>query len=307
MKKWYVGVDGGGTKTAIMAATKTDGETGAELTAGCSYQMLGVDGATKMIADGVKSSLQKVGAQLTDCAGVCIGLPCYGEDARQDEAMQDSLRKALAPAPLHIVNDVEVGWAGALECQPGIHIVAGTGSIAFAKDESGHAARSGGWNEFFGDEGSCYWIGKEAMSLFAKEADGRAAKGALYEIVRQELRLADDMDFIDLVIREYAPYRDKVAAFQRFAAQAAQEGDTEAIALYERTAHELVLMVQALKRELRFPDGTKVSYSGGLFQTGDLILKPLKREVTALRCALEAPKKSGVEGAWLLAVHNFEG
>ena len=260
-----------------------------------------------MIADGVKSSLQKVGAQLTDCVGVCIGLPCYGENARQDEAMRDSLRKALTPAPLHIVNDVEVGWAGALECQPGIHIVAGTGSIAFAKDESGHAARSGGWNEFFGDEGSCYWIGKEAMSLFTKEADGRAAKGALYEIVRQELRLADDMDLIDLVIREYAPYRDKVAAFQRFAAQAAQEGDTEAIALYERAAHELALMVQALKRELRFPDGTKVSYSGGLFQTGDLILAPLKREVTALHCALEAPKKSGVEGAWLLAVHNFEG
>ena len=145
------------------------------------------------------------------------------------------------------------------------------------------------------------------MSVFTKEADGRAPKGALYEIVRQELCIADDMDFIDLVIREYAPYRDKVAAFQRFAAQAAQEGDTETIALYERAAHELALMVQALKRELNFPDGTKVSYSGGLFQTGDLILTPLKREVTALRCALEAPKKSGVEGAWLLAVHNFEG
>ena len=57
----------------------------------------------------------------------------------------------------------------------------------------------------------------------------------------------------------------------------------------------------------RYSDGTKIAYSGGLFQTGDLILAPLKREVTALRCALEAPKKSGVEGAWLLAVHNFEG
>ena len=90
MKKWYVGVDGGGTKTAIMAATKSGGEMGTELTSGCSYQMLGVEGATKMITDGVKSSLQKVGAQLTDCAGVCIGLPCYGEDARQDEAMRDS-------------------------------------------------------------------------------------------------------------------------------------------------------------------------------------------------------------------------
>lgn len=47
MKKWYVGVDGGGTKTAIMTATKTGGEMGTELTSGCSHQMLGVDGATK--------------------------------------------------------------------------------------------------------------------------------------------------------------------------------------------------------------------------------------------------------------------
>lgn len=257
-------------KPQIMAATKTDGETGAELTAGCSYQMLGVDGSNKN--DCRWREKQPAKSWRTDYRlRRCLHrLPCYGEDARQDEAMRDSLRKALAPAPLHIVNDVEVGWAGALECQPGIHIVAGTGSIAFAKDESGHAARSGGWNEFFGERRLLLLDRQRSHDLFTKEADGRAAKGALYEIVRQELRLADDMDFIDLVIREYAPYRDKVAAFQRFAAQAAQAGDAEAIALYERAAHELALMVQALKRELRFPDGTKVSYSGGLFQTGDL-------------------------------------
>lgn len=307
MEKWYVGVDGGGTKTAIMAATKTGGEKSAERTSGCSYQMLGVDGATKIIADGVKSCLQKVGADLADCAGVCIGLPCYGEDARQDEAMRDALRKAMAPAPVYIVNDVEAGWAGALEGKAGIHVVAGTGAIAFAKDETGRTARCGGWNEFFGDEGSCYWIGREAMSVFTKEADGRAVKGALYEIVRQELQLADNMDFIDLIIREYAPYRDKVAAFQRFAAQAAQAGDAEVIALYERAAHELALMVQALKRGLNFPSGTKVSYSGGLFRTGDLILKPLKKEIAMLNCVLQAPGKSGVEGAWMLAIRNFEG
>lgn len=306
MKKWYVGVDGGGTKTAIIAAAKMGSEMGTVLASGCSYQMLGVAGAVKVIVDGIKGSLQKVGAALADCAGVCIGLPCYGEDARQDEAMRDALQKALAPAPIFIVNDVEAGWAGALECQPGIHIVAGTGSIAFAKDESGHTARTGGWNEFFGDEGSCYWIGREAMSVFTKEADGRAAKGALYEIVRQELHLADDMDFIDLVIRQYAPHRDKVAAFQRFAAQAAQAGDAEAIALYERAARELAQMVQALKEKLRFPDGTNVSYSGGLFQTGNLILKPLRKEVAALGCALQAPRKTGVEGAWMLAVQYFD-
>lgn len=306
MKKWFVGVDGGGTKTAVLAARKGSGERGAELATGCSYRMLGIDGAAKVIAEAVKSSLQKVGADLTDCAGVCVGLPCFGEDPRQDEAIGRAIQKALTPAPVHIVNDVEVGWAGALAGQPGIHIVAGTGSIAFAKNGSGQTARTGGWNEFFGDEGSCYWIGREAMSVFTKEADGRLPRGALYESLRRDLSLGEDMDFIDLVTREYAPYRQKVAGFQRFAAQAAQAGDPEARVLYPRAAHELALMARALKDRLAMPEGTKVSYSGGLFRTGELILKPLKKEITALGCVLEAPKSSGAEGAWLLAAQYFE-
>ena len=304
---FFIGVDGGGSKTAFALSYANGIPIAQTESIGCSYQSVGLERAADIIADGIKKCSAQTGEPLENCAYCCIGIPCWGENAESDTALYELLKQKLSGVPIKAVNDVEVAWAGAQECRPGIHIVAGTGSITYGVAPDGKTARCGGWNEFFGDEGSCYWIGKEAMSLFTKEADGRAAKGALYEIVRQELRLADDMDFIDLVIREYAPYRDKVAAFQRFAAQAAQEGDTEAIALYERAAHELALMVQALKRELRFPDGTKVSYSGGLFQTGDLILAPLKREVTALHCALEAPKKSGVEGAWLLAVHNFEG
>ena len=78
----------------------------------------------------------------------------------------------------------------------------------------GKTARCGGWNEFFGDEGSCYWVGRKGMELFSKEADGRIPKGPLYSIVKQELHLADDYCFIDEVVTKIAPYRDKVAAFQ---------------------------------------------------------------------------------------------
>ena len=305
VEKWFVGVDGGGTKTAVLAAQKESSERSTELTTGCSYRMLGIDGAAKIIAEAVESCLQKVEASLTDCAGICVGLPCFGEDHEQDEAIGQALKNLLSPAPVNIVNDVEVGWAGALAGQPGIHIVAGTGSIAFAKNEFGQTTRTGGWNEFFGDEGSCYWIGREAMSVFTKEADGRLPKGALYEILRRELLLGEDMTFIDRITREYAPYRQMVAGFQRYAAQAAQAGDPEAKALYPRAAQELALMAQALKSKLALPEGTKVSYSGGLFRTGDLILEPLKKEISALGCVLEAPKSSGVEGAWLLAAQNF--
>ena len=307
MKKWFIGVDGGGTKTAA-AVSLPDGKPVAETVGkGCSYQMLGVDGAVTVIIKEVRSCLEAAGITLDDCAGCCLGVPCYGENAENDAAITEALRQALSPVPVHIVNDVEVGWAGALACQAGIHIVAGTGAIAFGKGLDQRAARCGGWNEFFGDEGSCYWVGREAMSLFTKQADGRIPRGPLYDIVRRELSLSKDMMFIDIVVSDLAPYRDKVAAFQLYASQAAKLGDPAAVLLYERAARELALLAGTLRKELVLPETASVTYSGGLFRTGGLILDPLARELDGCGCVLRKPEKSALEGALLLAVKQFHG
>ena len=73
---------------------------------------------------------------------------------------------------------------GSLACRAGINLVAGTGAIGFGKDSFGKTARSAGWGYFCGDEGSAYWLGKQLISIFGKEADGRKAKTPLYDIVR---------------------------------------------------------------------------------------------------------------------------
>lgn len=118
--RWYVGVDGGGTKTAF-AVSAADGVPVATIRrTGCSYQAIGIEAAVSLVSGGVREILTAVGAGLEDCAGCCVGIPCYGEHAGQDRIIDESLRTALAPAPVHLVNDVEVGWAGALECQEGM-------------------------------------------------------------------------------------------------------------------------------------------------------------------------------------------
>lgn len=305
MNKWYVGVDGGGTKTAIGVSLRDGKPLKVILRKGCSYQAVGIDAAVSLIVEGIKECLKSVGAELNECAGCCLGIPCYGENTQQDIIMANALKKALLPVPLYIVNDVEVGWAGALDGKEGIHIVAGTGAIAFGKGMDGNTARCGGWNEFFGDEGSAYWIGRETMSLFAKEADGRLPQGPLYEIVRKNLNISDDMRFIDVVINELAPYRDKVAAFQIYANEAVKQGDMAVAALYEKAASELALMVVALRKKLLLPDRTNVSYSGGLFQVGNLLLEPLRKKISVYNCILRQPVKTALEGALKLSIEQF--
>lgn len=306
--EWFVGVDGGGSKTSFAVSTTDSIPAAALRRTGCSYQTLGIAGAVTLIADGVRECLANQGVHLEDCAGCCLGIPCYGENAESDRAMVAALQTALAPAPIYVVNDVEIGWAGSLECREGIHIVAGTGSIAFGRGRDQKTARCGGWIDFFGDEGSCYWVGREAMSLFSKQADGRVPRGALYTLVRRELALADDLHFMDVVMRDLAPYRERVAGFQRYALQAAQTGDKSVVALYTAAARELTLMVHAMKQKLVLPPGTvTVSYSGGLFQAEELILQPFRQEVEALGGVLQAPRRSAVEGALILAIEQFSG
>ena len=300
--KYYIGVDGGSTKT-IFAVSDEKGKLYREVTrTGCSYQSIGVDSSVRFLNKEIRELLSSLEIDIEECAACCIGMPCFGENEGMDQVIADTLKRLLAPIPVYLVNDVEVGWAGAQECREGIHVAAGTGSIAFGKGKEEKAARCGGWNEFYGDEGSCYWIGRKAMGLFSKEADGRLPKGALYRIVKKELGLINDFYFTDVIRESWMPYRWKVAAFQMYAFWAVQEGDEAVARLYREAAEELGLMVKTIKESLTFSsDKICVTYSGGLFQVGDLIFQPFREEIEGLGCVLAEPVGPAAEGALLLA------
>ncbi|MDO4292417.1 MAG: BadF/BadG/BcrA/BcrD ATPase family protein [Eubacteriales bacterium] len=304
--KYFIGIDGGGTKTELALSTEDGIPFETRMAKGSSYQSIGVEAVVRLLRENTKILLERAGITFADCAGCCIGLPCYGENPEIDSYITTLLEKAFAPVKVHIVNDVEVGWAGSLECREGIHVVSGTGSIAFGSGIAGQSARCGGWDEFYGDEGSCYWVGRQAMSLFSKEADGRAPKGALYDIVRKECGILRDFYFTHVIRESYAPYREKVAAFQNYACRAAGAGDEAARALYEAAAKELACMVKAIRKQIIFSEEiVDVSYSGGIFKTGDLILGPFRKEVEALGCSLKKPCRTTTEGALLLAMKYF--
>src|SRR6185295_15070940 len=45
----------------------------------------------------------------------------------------------------------------------GVVLIAGTGSIAYGRNEEGEEDRAGGWGYLIGDEGSAVWCGLEAL------------------------------------------------------------------------------------------------------------------------------------------------
>lgn len=89
-----------------------------------------------------------------------------------------------------VMHDAPIAHAGALGGEPGVVVVAGTGSVAYAVARDGRTRTTGGWGYLFGDEGSAFWIAHTYVSrAIEDEADAQPALAyfgvaSLRELVR---------------------------------------------------------------------------------------------------------------------------
>ena len=272
----YLGVDGGGSKTRFLLIDEA-GRVLATHVEGSSYYLeIGLEALQALLTRGVRQTLERAQVSPEQVSYAFFGLPAYGEDREVLPRLDGAPGSALAHRRYRCANDMVCGWAGALAGSDGINIVAGTGSIAYG-EFAGRTARAGGWGELFGDEGSGYWLAREALRLFSRMSDGRAARGALYENVRRHFALEDDLDLCAAIYGKPAAQRSQFAQLSKLASEAASAGDQAARSLFTDAAHELADIVHAVRVRLQIPEGVAVavSYSGGLFQVGEPLLAPL--------------------------------
>ncbi|MGL5540012.1 MAG: N-acetylglucosamine kinase [Erysipelotrichaceae bacterium] len=289
-----IGVDGGGTKTVFVLYTKEGAEEARVELGTCHFAQIGFDQVGLLLKEGIEVLLHAKHLQ-KDQVLVGLGLAGYGREARVRNALEASLDHALNGYHYVLANDVEVALLGALGGQEGIVLISGTGSIALAKKGNDYI-RCGGWGYLLGDEGSGYDLGRKTLSLFAKQADGRVAKGALYDLIVDHYDLDQDFDLTGILTND--PSRTHIASFATFAYQAALAKDASAIALYEQAALELGLLANTLAKQ--FDGVCPLSYVGGVFRSGDLILQPLQQCLVP-QIQLQAPQSAPEYGAYLLA------
>lgn len=301
---FYLGVDGGGTKTAFILINECGKIIANTVQNGCSYLQLTKEEIFEILNDGVVELCQQAEIEITDIDYAFWGLPVYGEIPAATLFLEATVAKIMCGNNFTCGNDVEAGWAGSLACQSGINLVAGTGAIGFGRDQHGNSARASGWDYFLGDEGSAYWLGKKVLSLFSKEADGRIEKSQLYYLLKEKFGLNNDLDLIAVVHDSLQLKRDKIAQLALILYEAALAGDEKAIQIYDEAANEHSLTVNALLAQLDFSVNEQIliSFSGGVFQAGDLILKPLKEYIQSDNVKLIEPILQPVNGAALYAL-----
>ncbi len=160
----YLGIDGGGSKTVFLLVDENDQEICRVQTGPSNWNSVGRDAAASAIREGV--------ARLTGPVpeAVCGGFA--GAGRKEGVEFFRSVLEPLFPhSRVRIESDAVAAYVGALGLRPGVLLIAGTGSIAIGRTPDGKMVRAGGWGPQFGDEGSGYWMGREAIQIALQFSD----------------------------------------------------------------------------------------------------------------------------------------
>ena len=296
----FLGVDGGGTKTAFCLMDPGGRVVAEARTASVYYLSDGLQIVEPLLRQGIGEVCEAGGVRIRDIAYAFFGLPAYGEISADVPVLDAVPARILGTRNYRCGNDMICGWAGSLGAIDGINVVAGTGSIAYGEHD-GRQWRGGGWSELFGDEGSGYWVAIQGLNAFSRMVDGRLAAGPLVEEMRRALGLAADFDAIDVVVNRWHGDRGRIASLSKVVVQAADAGDVIATGVLREAGRELALLVDVGRVALGFDAAQRVpvSYSGGMFGSAPVLSS--FRDALSLEYDLRAPLLEPHIGAALYA------
>ncbi|GAA3584593.1 N-acetylglucosamine kinase [Kribbella ginsengisoli] len=297
----FLGVDGGGTKTAFALVSSAGEVLASTVAPSCYYLGQGIELVEQVLRDGVESVCGAAGVPPEQLAYAFFALPGYGE-VSADLATLDAIPgRVLGHQRYSCDNDMVAGWAGSLGAIDGVNVIGGTGSMAYG-ERDGHGLRVGGWGELFDDEGSAYWIAIRGLNTFAKMSDGRLAPGPLRKHLAEHLRLAADLDLVDVVLNRWQGDRARIASLAQLVTAAADDGDEACTAILREAGRSLAGLVKSTIAQLGYAPGevVPVSYSGGVFKS-DEVRTAFQQHLAEEPVDLRDPMLSPVLGAALYA------
>lgn len=307
--EYVLGIDGGGTSTICLLADR-DGHAIAQAEAPASnHRKLDLREACEAVAAGVKRVFERAGLltpQPPRLIAACAGLA--GVDTEEDAALlSEKLSGIVQTEHLRVVNDGEIALYGALEDEPGVLVISGTGSIVWAAREDGTRLRVGGWDYILGDEGSGYSIGMRVLRAVASAHDRRTPPTRLTGEVFNAFGARRFEDLLGVIYDgEMTPQR--IAALAPLADTAASEGDGVAHRVIEEAAEELVQMVASAVRLAGLADKPfPVVPTGGVLLAGGAFSARFRALMcdAAPNARFVEPRHSSVEGAILLALSDL--
>jgi N-acetylglucosamine kinase-like BadF-type ATPase len=257
-----LGIDAGGTKTVCYLANGQGEIVGEGRRGGANLQAHGELEVEKVLHAVIEEA---IGERDIQPAAVCLGVA--GVDRPDDDHIVRGIMRRLGyRSHLLVVNDAFVALVAGVGDDPGVVLIAGTGSIAFGVNEEGYAARAGGWGYVLGDEGSGYWIGRKALISVVRETDGRGPRTRLTSLVLEYFGLPHPNGLVR-EIYDKGLHRQAIAALGPVVERARSEGDVVAAEILRLASLELTRASATVIERLQMRGKTfQMVLSGSMFR-----------------------------------------
>jgi N-acetylglucosamine kinase-like BadF-type ATPase len=300
-----IGIDAGGTKTVCLVADERGAVVAESRGPGANLHAAGEAGVERALRDVIATAL---GSRTISPAAICLGMA--GID-REDEArvIRGIMQRLGYRSRVVVVNDALIALVAGAKDAPGIVIIAGTGSIVYGRDQRGAAARAGGWGHMIGDEGSGYWIGREALAAVMRAEDGRGPATELTAAMLAHFDVGDVSRLPRIVYDRQSP-RVAVAALGPIVQRATDAGDAVAMRILERAAEELVLAARSVATRLEMRgDPFSFYLAGGVFRVVPRLARELQPRLieVAPKSQAELLEQEPAVGAVWLALAEANG
>lgn len=257
--RYYLGIDGGGTKTTAVLCDETGREVSRFIGKELNYNAVGMETARAHLRETVEGVLAGTDASP---AAVCIGLSALSD--RADAALTAAFCGDIFPCETVLLeSDVFIALEAMDRSGAAAVAVAGTGSMAAGRLPDGGVIHTGGWGHILGDEGSGYALALEAAKAAVRGREGSGPATSLTAALLAHFGAEKPDDLIP-VFYDPPVERSRLASFAPAVFHCAEQGDEVAVGMIREQAALFAATAAALLR--RLPSGTPLGLWGGLFE-----------------------------------------
>jgi N-acetylglucosamine kinase-like BadF-type ATPase len=277
-----IGVDGGGTKTAVqIASVAQDGSIeimGEGYGGPSNVRAVGAEHAKTNLDVAIDAAQAAAGTTTVDYAVLALAGSSLPDV--QEVIAEWAGRRRLA-GRTDIVHDAEAVLTVGIRHGRGVGLIVGTGSVAMGKNSKGEQAVIGGWGHWFGDHGSGFDLGRRALAAVADAVDGIGEQTTLANKITQRLQV-DDPREIARKLSIAVDTRQEIAALAPLVINAAKNGDDVAKSIVDAGAAATAALAMATVSRLQLGNDAPLALAGGIACSGEYFRERLLGQLTTL-------------------------
>ena len=241
---YFVGIDSGGTKTECWLGDEQ--RVLARVRVGSAkLTRVGREVAVARLREVLEEAGRQAGVPLRRVSRTCVGMAGYSiAEARELAATTVA---GMVGGEVEVCGDDEIALDAAFPGAAGILVIGGTGAVVLGRCRDGKRISAGGWGPVVGDEGSGYWIGREAVRKAFRSYDDGTETGLL-EAIRDAWGVRDMGEVIGMANARPGP---DFAELTRAVVACADGGDEVAARLLVKAGNELGKQVAMVWRKMR--------------------------------------------------------